>query len=378
MKNHTLMQTIARANRVFKEKVNGLIVDYIGVFRNLQEALAIYGSASGGGIEDGDTPVSPKTVLVQELREAITEAKDFCTQKGIDLHKLDTTQDAFERAKVWDEAVEAVLLSEEVKKNYFALSANVTRLYKAILPDTTANEFAKTQMLLEKLAIKIRQELPETDISEVMEEVSELLDESIVAGEFIIPDTPRQLVDLSQLDLEQLEQKFKNGYKHTEAEKLKGTVHRKLQQMVEFNKTRLNYFEKYQKMIEAYNSGSRNVDWFFTELLGFAKELNEEEKRAIAQKLTEEELAIFDLLTKPNINLSKQEEKEVKDIAQELLATLKREKLVIDWKKRQQTRASVEVAIKDMLDRLPQSYSDDMYELKCDEIYQHIYDSYSG
>ena len=123
-------------------------------------------------------------------------------------------------------------------------------------------------------------------------------------------------------------------------------------------KTRLNYFEKYQKMIEEYNSGSCNVDWFFSELLRFAKKLNEEEKRAIAQKLTEEELAIFDLLTKPNINLSKKEEKEVKDIAQELLATLKREKLVIDWKKRQQTRASVEVAIKDMLDKLPQSYSD--------------------
>ena len=378
MKNHTLMQTIARANRVFKEKVNGLIVDYIGVFRNLKDALAIYGSASGGGVEDGDTPVNPKAVLVQELREAITEAEAFCKQKGIDLNKLDKTQDAFERAKVWGEAVEAVVVSEEVKKLYFALSANVTRLYKAILPDTAANEFAKTQMLLEKLAIKIRQELPETDITEVMEEVSELLDESIVAGEFIIPDTPRQLVDLSQLNLEQLEDKFKTGYKHTEAEKLKGTIHRKLQQMVEFNKTRLNYFEKYQRMIEEYNSGSRNVDWFFTELLGFAKELNEEEKRAIAQKLTEEELAIFDLLTKPNINLSKQEEKEVKQIAQELLATLKQEKLVIDWKKRQQTRASVEVVIKDMLDNLPQSYSDELYERKCNEIYQHIYDSYAG
>jgi type I restriction enzyme, R subunit len=393
MKNHTLMQTIARANRVFKEKVNGLIVDYIGVFRNLQDALAIYGSASGGGIEEGDTPVKPKTALVEQLREAIIEAQDFCKQKGIDLNKLDTTQDAFERARVWDEAVEAILVSEETKKLYFALSANVTRFYKAILPDTVANEFSKTQTLLEKLALKICQELPETDISEVIDEVENLLDESIVAGEqypalngqglrslreFIIPEHPRQLIDLSQLNLEQLEQKFKTGYKHTEAEKLKGTIKQKLDQMVEFNKTRLNYFEKYQKMIEKYNSGSRNVEWFFSELLGFARELNEEEKRAIAEKLTEEELAIFDLLTKPNINLSKQEEKEVKQIARELLATLKREKLVIDWKKRQQTRASVEIVIKDMLDKLPQSYSDEMYEIKCSEIYQHIYDSYTG
>src|SRR5207253_10618751 len=60
MRNHTLMQTIARANRVFLDKANGLIVDYVGVFRDLQKALAIYGSGSGGGIEEGDTPVQDK------------------------------------------------------------------------------------------------------------------------------------------------------------------------------------------------------------------------------------------------------------------------------------------------------------------------------
>ncbi len=88
MQNHTLMQTIARANRVFKDKVNGLIVDYIGVFRNLQKALAIYGSAAGGGIEEGDTPVKAKTALVEQLRDAIAEATDFCINKGINLSKL--------------------------------------------------------------------------------------------------------------------------------------------------------------------------------------------------------------------------------------------------------------------------------------------------
>ena len=59
MRNHTLMQTIARANRVLGEKVNGLIVDYIGVFRDLQRALAIYGTASGGGIEAGECRLKP-------------------------------------------------------------------------------------------------------------------------------------------------------------------------------------------------------------------------------------------------------------------------------------------------------------------------------
>jgi len=127
-----------------------------------------------------------------------------------------------------------------------------------------------------------------------------------------------------------------------------------------------------------YNAGSRNVEWFFNELINFAQDLNTEDKRAIANKLTEDELAIFDLLTKPEIKLTKEEELEVEQVARELLETLKKEKLVLDWRKRQQTRAGVEVTINDMLDKLPQSYSTEVYEQKCSEIYQHIYESYSG
>lgn len=101
-----------------------------------------------------------------------------------------------------------------------------------------------------------------------------------------------------------------------------------------------------------------------------------EDKRAIAENLTEEELAIFDLLTKSEVNLTKQEEKEVKQVAKELLENLKREKLVLDWRKRQQSRAAVQLAIEEALDRLPQSYSNEIYEQKCEQVYQHIYDSY--
>ena len=75
MRNHTLMQTIARANRVWGEKVNGLIVDYIGVFRDLQRALAIYGTASGGGLKPGEVPVETKQALIKALDDAIQETR---------------------------------------------------------------------------------------------------------------------------------------------------------------------------------------------------------------------------------------------------------------------------------------------------------------
>lgn len=129
-------------------------------------------------------------------------------------------------------------------------------------------------------------------------------------------------------------------------------------------------------MIEDYNAGSRNVELFFNDLIAFAQDLEVENKRAIAENLTEEELAVFDLLTKPEVNLTKQEEREVKQVARELLDTLKREKLVLDWRKRQQSRAAVRLAIEETLDHLPQSYSAEVYEQKCEQVYQHVYDSY--
>src|SRR5512136_3502623 len=84
MRNHTLMQTIARANRVFGDKVNGLIVDYVGIFRNLQKALAIYGSASGGGVQPGELPVRKKSALVEQSRQAIAQSTAYCAERGID------------------------------------------------------------------------------------------------------------------------------------------------------------------------------------------------------------------------------------------------------------------------------------------------------
>jgi len=121
-----------------------------------------------------------------------------------------------------------------------------------------------------------------------------------------------------------------------------------------------------------------NVEEFFNQLVAFAQSLSEEEQRRIAEQLSEEELAIFDLLTKPDMQLSEQERQQVKKVARELLETLEREKLVLDWRKRQQSRAGVRLAIEQILDKLPQRFTQKLYLLKCDLVYQHIYDSYYG
>lgn len=148
--------------------------------------------------------------------------------------------------------------------------------------------------------------------------------------------------------------------------------------MVRLNKSRMNYLDKFQQMIDDYNAGSRNVETFFAELVEFAQELKVEDKRAISENLEEEELAIVDLLTKADITLTEKEKLDVKKVAKELLETLKQEKLVLDWRKRQQSKAAVKVAIEEILDQLPESYPTDVYQRKCEEVYQHIYESYSG
>jgi type I restriction enzyme R subunit len=382
MRNHTLMQTIARANRVFRDKVNGLIVDYVGVFRNLQKALAIYGSAFGGGIREGETPVLDKSKLLDALKDTISKTEGFCSDHGIELAKIQAAG-GFEKLRLLDDAVESIIVSDESKRRYLSLAADVLRLFKAILPDPAANEFVSIRAVIAVIAEKIRSLTPDPDISGVMEAVEDLLDRSVAAEPYMIKEPVSEyqahIVDLSQIDFEGLKQKFEKARKHTEAERLRALIDQKLKQLVRMNRSRMDFMEKFQRLIDEYNAGALNIEMFFNSLVEFAQELNEEEKRGIAENLNEEELAVFDILTKPDMKLTQKEKNQVKKVARDLLTKLKAEMLVLDWRKRQQNRAQVMVAIEDMLDRgLPDKFTKDVFYQKCGLVYQHIYDSYFG
>jgi type I restriction enzyme R subunit len=378
MRNHTLMQTIARANRVYPGKVSGLIVDYAGVFRNLERALAIYGA--GGG---GDKPVEDKSVLVMALRQVLEEAQGLCREQGVDLAAIQTA-DGFARVELLDDAVESLVSTVEIQRRYIDLANTVLRLYKAVLPDPAAREFAIEVSPVVVIADKIRALIPPADISLVMQQVEGLLDRSVATEGYVIHDqrTPygdEHWIDLSHIDFEALAKKFETGHKRTMNEKLKGTVAQKLVVMMRNNRTRVDYLERFQAMIDDYNAGSLNAEEFFQQLVTFAKSLNEEEQRAVGEQLNEEELAIFDLLTKPQIELTNAERDKVKSAARELLATLNAGKLVLDWRKRQQARAEVRVTIEKVLDqRLPKAYTPALFEQKSTAVFQHVYDSYYG
>ncbi|BCB07909.1 DEAD/DEAH box helicase [Vreelandella venusta] len=390
MKNHTLMQTIARANRKYPGKEAGLIVDYAGVFRKLQEALAIYGGApskvgeSSAGYgdnppQDGGTPIQQKAELVEYLKHLLAKAVTFLTEKQIDPEAIKTAN-GFDKVALLDDAIEKLLESDETKKAFLGLARAVSRVYRAILPDPSANDLAADAVLLSVLAQKIKALEPEVDISQVMKDVDDLLDQSVAPVPYVIEDPDEEkLFDLSKIDFEKLQERFNKGKKRTESEKLRALLNQKLESMMAKNPSRTDFMEKLQKLIEKYNSGSLNIEAFFQQLMEFTEELQEEDQRAIREGLTEEELALFDIITKPAPEMTEKEVAKVKAMCQELLETLKQEKLVLDWQKKAQAKGDVRRTLEiEFNDKLPESFDEDVFNEKCDAAFHHLMTSYYG
>ncbi|MBA4388403.1 MAG: DEAD/DEAH box helicase [Verrucomicrobia bacterium] len=387
MRNHTLMQTIARANRVFPEKNNGLIVDYVGIFRNLQKALAIYGSDAGGGVKPGESPVHSKEELVNLMKRAITDVEKHCTEHGVDLPAIVAEERAFERAAGIEAAVEALVFPEDAKKEFIRKVELLVRVHKAVMPDPVAHEFDGVRSVSTAIVNNLRTPPEEIDISAVMQAVEELLDRSIATKGYVIRagegkaeaaegKAPYGTIDLSKVDFKTLKKLLDRGRTRTLIDKLKAALDARLRKMILHNRMRMDYQTRFEQMIAEYNSGSKNVEQFFKELSKYVQDLDDEEKRGMRESLNEEELALFDILTKPEMKLTEKERKAVKRVAQELLQKLKTERLVLDWRKRQQTRAAVRLVIEQSLDELPRTYTKEIFGKKCDLVYQHIFDNY--
>ncbi len=373
LRNHTLMQTIARANRVFGGKVNGLIVDYVGIFRNLEKALAIYAAGPG----DGDTPIKPKEELVAKLRDARDKALAFLENRGVDVLAIQNAS-AFARIGLLQEAREVVLETDASRVEFLTLVATADTFYRAVQPDPVVVEFRGDVALLDAIAGMIRALQPKVDISGVMAQVEDLLERSLAAEGYVIQETSEEdLIDLSQLDFGMLAARFANGRQRTESQRLRAAIERKIAQLIDLNKSRIDYADRLQEVVDAYNAGSINVQAYFQALLDLAQDLGEEEQRHIALGLSEEELALFDVITRPGPDLTPAEEEQVKKAARGLLATLKKSKLVLDWRKKQQSKAAVRQSIqRGLRTNLPGPYTRDLVIAKQEEVYQHIYERY--
>ena len=377
MRNHTLMQTIARANRVFPDKENGLIVDYVGVFRNLEKALAVYGAGDGG-----DAPIEIIDALAAELDTAVTKLSGFCSGVGVDLAALKDAR-GFDHIVQRDLAVEALLVDEETRTEFQQQARQVRKLFKALLPNPVAAKQQRTVAAVRVLAERIAEVTrpPSQDLGSLTDAVDALLDRSVGAEEYVIRAvadgiTPDPLIDLGQIDFEGLAAKF-GKRRRAETDRLAQLLRQEAISSATRNPTRYELVARIEKLIEAYNAGSVNIDEYLKRLIELSKTLSAEEERSIREGLTEEELAIFDLLTQPEPMLTDEERDRVKASARKLLEHL-HEKLIQDWRRKIDVLNDVDSTIRRVLDQsLPEDpYTVDIFGRKVGMVLEHVLTAY--
>jgi type I restriction enzyme R subunit len=363
------MQTIARANRVFTGKHSGMIVDYANVFASLQKALGIYGAGKGGA-----NPVKDKQKLVADLRKAVNDATVFCATRQVILPAIEQlVAGNMQRLQMLADAVDALISPDPFRREFHGHERIVNTLYGAVKPNPVALEFAGRVACLATIADAIRAKLNPNpaDITEVMGDIGKLLDASITG--VAMPVKPAPVMDLSKIDFAALRSRFKESkHKNTDLEVLKATIRAMLERRISQNKTRADFAEKFEELIESYNAGSRSIEELFEELLKLSRNLSAEQQRHVRENMTEEELVIFDILTRPAPDLSA----EVKKVALELLNELKL-LLVLNWRQKSSARSLLKLAIEDTLDTgLPCAYDKPLYERKCSALFEHIFESY--
>jgi type I restriction enzyme R subunit len=387
IKGHTLMQTIARANRVYDdEKENGLIVDYGNVYKQLEKAYSVYGEGSDkgskGDIPEGSgRPVELLEGLADELGESIRATKGYLKELGFDLQDLITAKPVDKLSKI-EEAADKLSLNETTRTKFEIMTRDVFRKYKALYPEEQIKPFIKQFNALEAIYDHLNQKVKTSDITEVMLELQLLVDGSVMVKDSNAKYSDAEsYVDLSKLDFEKLKFAFsKVKRKNTLVYDLQRIIDHKLKQMIKENPLRLEFYEEYKKIIDEYNNGKdiNATKKAFDELSAFLKTLTEENSRAIEEGLDEETLAIFDLLKKEN--LKDKERDQVKKVAVQTLETLKAEKLKVErWRESTQIRAQIKNVIYDKLLYLPHElYTDEEVEKKTDSVFQHIFTNYFG
>ncbi len=386
LKAHTLMQAIARANRVNGDKNNGLIVDYCGILKNLRKALATFTGTGdtgrpGGVGPDGLDPTRTKEELLEELKQAICMVIDFLNERKASLDAI-ISSSGFDRNKAIVVAKEAVNENDETRKKFEVMCREVFIKFKACLTIPGVNTYRNKYNAINIIYKSLQKDRDNADISDIIKQLHEVIDDSII----ITPDKaeePNKPYDISKIDFNRLRAEFEHAKtKNTTVQNLKRVIEKKLERLIQKNPLRTDFQEHYEKIINEYNKEKdrQHIEATFEALLKFVQELDEEENRAVREGLDEEILAIYDLLAKPD--LKPQEIKKIKNVAKELLKTLKvKLRNLYKWQDREPTRDEVKVLIRNFLwdetTGLPVDYyTQNDVDKKTEAVFYHVYRAY--
>ena len=380
LKAHTLMQAIARANRVNEGKNNGLIVDYCGILKHLRKALATFAGArpDSGGREI--EPARPHEELLADLTEAISLVQAFLDEQGASLADV-IRKTGFERNAAIVACKEAANENDETRKRFEVRCREVFRKFKACLNVSGVNIYRADRDAINIVYKSLQQDREQADITDIIRQLHQVVDEAIATTAERSAEE-LEAYDISRIDFDRLKREFERSpTRQTTIQNLKQVVENRLQRLLRQNPLRTDFQHHYETIVAEYNREKDRVtiEQTFEALLKLVQELDKEQSRAVREGLNEESLAVFDLLKKPN--LSKSDIRRIKAVAVELLETLKAEKLRVDqWRDKETSRDAVRVTIRDFLwsdaTGLPESYTEGEVEARSDEVFRHVFRAY--
>jgi type I restriction enzyme R subunit len=399
MKGHTLMQAIARANRKAKGKNNGHLVDYNGMLKSLRAALAKYGDGttdddSGNGTSGENQPAGGMEELLEAFVIALTECEVHLKSCGFDLEELVEAK-GFEKLALLskdneDSAVNAVCRTDETRARFEVLAREVFKKRKSLISEPEMfNPYRRKANGIDAIYKRLQDNKEAADITAVMMALRGIVSDTITHQPTIrMPGAESgKVYDISHINFDKLKSEFeKQPHKNTTVQTLKEAVEKKLHLMVKRNPLRMDFYERYRKIIDAYNQETDRVtiERTFEELVNFVQDLSEEDQRAVQEGLTEEHLAVFDLLVHTKGELGAKTRNKVKKVASELLDAIKSEVAKLShWKDKAQTKAQVRQMIHNYLydenTGLPvDEYTDEEVLSLAEVVFLHAYENYGA
>ncbi len=376
LKAHTLMQTIARANRVAEGKNNGLIIDYIGIVKALRKALADY--TANVGVRNTD-PTVDKGELIERVLEVIAAAIAFLHSKDFNLNNLVAAKD-FEKLALLQEAANVVSESRESIKQFRTYGNELSRMMKYLNRHDISYEDRQRKDAIIAIYSELKKKKKHVDTVDLMVEINGIMGEYILMEPTSQDRSMEKRFDISKIDFDILRREFamvkKKNLMFKELDEL---IRMRLDKMLRENPKRVDYYERYQKIIEEYNQDQdrANIEKVFMELMDLASSMNQEEQRYVREGFTsDEELSVYDMLF--DENLSKEDIKKMKKIAVDLLDKIKSKISELDhWTDKQETKAEVDTLIGKILwEELPECYSDRAIFTYRQKIYEYVYMRY--
>lgn len=379
MKAHTLMQTIARANRVAEGKENGLIIDYIGIVGALRKALAAYTANPAG--KGGSDPTIDKEKLVAKIEEAIAKGKALLKDNGSNLDDLITAKN-FDKMALLLNAANAMCGDQKVKKTFLTYAGEVKRLLKYLDRDDITEDTRKEAETLIAILNQINKKRAHADNTDLMVEIDGIISEYISVDDIAGPNelVQSKKFDISKINFGLLAREFdKARNQNLLLRDLDETVYDRIQKMMAVNPRRIDYLKRYQEIIDNYNQEQDKaaIEKTFMDLMNLAGSMSTEQRRYVREGFeNDEQLSIYDLLFRDD--LSKEDIREIKKVSVDLLAKIKRKISELDhWTDKQETRAAVDILIRDTLwEELPESYDDKHIKEYRNKIYEYVYTHY--